>query len=162
MNIPLLRWFALSCAMLAGAIVGIACGGLAFLWTADGTHITIGMLALFVGVSIFIGRLTARRVNQLPLSNEQGAASPDPSGARLVEACWFASELEMGLGILVTVAGFLIAFSRGFRHLDLANANAARELIGQMASGLSTALVGTLTGIATSMLLKLQLVNLET
>ena len=106
MNIPLLRWFALTCAMLAGAIIGITSGGLAFLWSADATHITIGMLALFIIVTVFIGRLTALRVNHAAAAI--GAEVPAASSERLVEACWFASELEMGLGILVTV---LRAFS---------------------------------------------------
>jgi len=141
--------------MLAGAVVGIAFGGLGYLWTADTTHITVGMVALFVVVSAYIGRLTAIR------NSAASAGSPERM-KRLVDACWFAGELEMGLGILVTVSGFLIAFAHGFTHLNLSDTDSARQLVSQMASGLSTALVGTLVGIATSMLLKLQLVNLET
>jgi hypothetical protein len=145
MNIPLLRWF--------GA------GGLHFLWTADATHITLGMLLLFVIVTLFIGRLTAIRPKAISNAHQSYNTA---SLTRVVDACWFAAELEMGLGILVTVSGFLIAFSHGFSHLDLSDTDAARQLVAQMASGLSTALVGTLVGIASSMLLKLQLVNLET
>jgi hypothetical protein len=159
MNIPLLRWFALACAIIAGLAVGITAGGLRFLWNADATHITIGMLLLFVIVTLFIGRLTAIRPKAIANTHESHTTA---SLTRVVDACWFAAELEMGLGILVTVSGFLIAFSHGFAQLNLADTDAARALVAQMASGLSTALVGTLVGIASSMLLKLQLVNLET
>lgn len=159
MNIPLLRWFALACAIVAGLAVGITAGGLHFLWAADATHITIAMLLLFVIVTVFIGRLTAIRPKALANTHQGHNIA---SLTRVVDACWFAAELEMGLGILVTVSGFLIAFSHGFAKLNLADTDAARQLVAQMASGLSTALVGTLVGIASSMLLKLQLVNLET
>jgi hypothetical protein len=158
-NIPLLRWFALACTITAGLVVGISAGGLRFLWGADATHITLGMLLLFVIVTLFIGRLTAIRPKALANTH---ATYNTASLTRVVDACWFAAELEMGLGILVTVSGFLIAFSHGFAQLNLADTDAARALVAQMASGLSTALVGTLVGIASSMLLKLQLVNLET
>ena len=159
MNIPLLRWFALVCAIAAGLAIGLNAGGLRFLWSADATHITIGMLALFIIVTLFIGRLTSIRPKALANTHETHNTA---SLTRVVDACWFAAELEMGLGILVTVSGFLIAFAHGFSQLNLSDTDAARQLVAQMASGLSTALVGTLVGIASSMLLKLQLVNLET
>jgi hypothetical protein len=67
----------------------------------------------------------------------------------------------MGLGMLGTVIGFLLMLGPAFRGLDAANVQSMQAALGFMAAGMGVALTTTLVGLACSMLLQLQLVNLD-
>ena len=65
------------------------------------------------------------------------------------------------LGLIGTVTGFIIMLGGAFADLDLSNIGQAKEVIRDMAAGMSTALTTTLVGLVCSIITKLQLMNLE-
>ena len=65
------------------------------------------------------------------------------------------------LGMIGTVAGFLLMLNTTFSSLDVKNVVNVQEAIADMAVGMSTALSTTLIGLICSILTKLQMVILE-
>ena len=71
------------------------------------------------------------------------------------------SEHLMSLGLLGTVLGIFTAFYLSFKNLDIGNPEASQEVIANMATSLSVAMLTTIVGLVASMLLKTQLVIAE-
>ena len=65
------------------------------------------------------------------------------------------------LGLIGTVAGFLLMLSSAFDNLDISNVENVQKVISNMALGMSTALCTTLSGLVGSVLTKIQMVILE-
>ena len=74
---------------------------------------------------------------------------------------WFASETMVTLGLIGTVAGFLLMLSSAFDNLDVSNVENVQKVISNMAMGMSTALCTTLSGLIGRVLTKIQMVSLE-
>jgi flagellar motor component MotA len=74
---------------------------------------------------------------------------------------WFASEAMITLGMIGTVAGFLIMLNTAFSGLDVNDIRNVQEAISDMAIGMSTALVTTLVGLVCSTLIKVQMIVYE-
>ena len=74
---------------------------------------------------------------------------------------WFSSETMVTLGLIGTVAGFLLMLSSAFDNLDVKNVENVQEVITDMSLGMSTALCTTLVGLVSSVLTKIQMVILE-
>lgn len=142
----LLRWWFL--AVCEVAILGIVwwSGALARLWAVDVTKLSIVCLVTLVLVTGFIGWLTREATNRFNVRD----LMPH------VNACWFISELLMGLGMTGTVLGFLIMLNDAFTG-DMA----AQEVMLRAAPGLSTICVTTVVGLVSSMFCKAMLVNLD-
>ena len=60
-----------------------------------------------------------------------------------------------------TVSGFIIVLNSAFGSIDVSNIATLQKALSSMATGMSTALWTTLTGLVCSLSLKIQLVNLE-
>ena len=65
------------------------------------------------------------------------------------------------LGMIGTVAGFLIMLNTAFSGLDVNDIRNVHEAISDMAIGMSTALVTTLVGLICSTLIKVQILVYE-
>jgi flagellar motor component MotA len=65
------------------------------------------------------------------------------------------------LGMIGTVAGFLIMLNTAFSGLDVNDIRNVQEAISDMAIGMSTALVTTLVGLICSTLIKVQILVYE-
>ena len=74
---------------------------------------------------------------------------------------WFTSEALLTLGMIGTVAGFILMLGESFEQIDTANQDTLKEALRSMAIGMSTALYTTLVGLILSQALKIQLVNIE-
>ncbi|NWJ57897.1 MotA/TolQ/ExbB proton channel family protein [Marine Group I thaumarchaeote] len=74
---------------------------------------------------------------------------------------WFISESCLALGMVGTVTGFLIMLGTAFANVDVTNAATLQQALSDMAIGMSTALWTTLVGLVSSLIIKVQLVNLE-
>lgn len=77
------------------------------------------------------------------------------------ELHWFVSDALLSLGMIGTLIGFLIVLGQAFSNIDPSNIESMTAAIGVLATGMSTALVTTLTGLSFSLWLKLQLVILD-
>ena len=74
---------------------------------------------------------------------------------------WFSAESMVSLGLIGTVSGFLLMLYSAFTGIDVTSTESLTTSLGQMATGMSTALTTTLVGLISSLHLKVQLVLWE-
>jgi hypothetical protein len=74
---------------------------------------------------------------------------------------WYIAETCLAIGMIGTVAGFLIMLGSAFGNIDVSDTSSLQHALADMATGMSTALYTTLSGLVASLFLKSQLVNLE-
>ena len=65
------------------------------------------------------------------------------------------------LGMIGTVAGFILMLGDSFSNIDTSNPETLKAALAAMAVGMSTALYTTLIGLICAQLTKVQLINLE-
>jgi len=129
------------------------------LWNADQTKISFLILGLFVVITGYIGHLTRKWSNTYPLSNLLETTS---CFIKLkIKNCWFAAETMASLGLIGTIAGFLIMLGPAFDSIIIGDNGSMSDAITDMAMGMSTALTTTLVGMVCSLITKAQIVNLE-
>jgi len=146
-----LRWWVLFNAIIAGLIFAYFKGAFAFAWAADATKLSFFTWGIFLLITTFIGYLTVQHGNNRNVKQD----------LRYINACWFAAEMLMGLGLIGTVLGIIMMFTGNAGGLDPGNISVMKAAIVNMSTGLTTAFVTTLSGITTSLLTKLQLINYE-
>ena len=74
---------------------------------------------------------------------------------------WFIAETCLAIGMVGTVTGFLYMLGTAFENIDVSNSQTLQDALSNMAIGMSTALYTTLTGLISSIIIKIQLVNYE-
>ena len=118
------------------------------LYAADVTRLSFFIISIFICTSIWIGTKTYKVGIQQDYSQQS-------------EVGWFISESCLALGMVGTVTGFLIMLGTAFENVDVTNAATLQQALSDMAIGMSTALWTTLVGLVSSLIIKVQLVNLE-
>jgi len=147
-----LRWWLMFNLILVGLVITYMTGGIHFLDDADKSKISLVTLGVFLIATAFVGRLTMALRHNDNLGEQH---------SKQVEALWFISELLMGLGIVGTVLGIIMTFGNDINSFNFADAEAVKKATLSMSKSLTQAFVTTLVGMSTSLLLKLQLVNLD-
>ena len=117
-------------------------GSLEFLWETDVTKLSFLVIALWVGTSAVIGYTGYRKKTNF-------------------DTPWFIAESCMTIGMVGTVVGFMLMLGSSFAEIDPGNIDSMRQVIIDMAAGMSTALLTTLTGLIASLFLKVQVVVYE-
>ena len=144
----LLKWWLIFClALLATGVSGYF-NLHNILYVADTTKLSFLILGLCLITSIWIGRKTY----QVGVKDDYGQSA---------EVGWFISESCLALGMIGTVIGFLLMLGTAFSDLDVTSSKALQTALASMAVGMSTALYTTLIGLVCSLIIKVQLVNLE-
>ena len=147
LNVTLLKWWIQVSCIVFGSVVAYQLGWWHALWNADITKISIGILGVFAVTMLLTGYIS---------KNYQ-----DKKSQALGNYVWFASEAMITLGMIGTVAGFLLMLGSAFSNLDVTNIANVQAAIADMAIGMSTALSTTLVGLICSILTKAQMVILE-
>ncbi len=138
----LLRWWLIFCLSILAGGIAIYFNLHTELYQSDQTKISFLILTIFFLTSIWIGVITKLQ-------------------DRTAELGWFIAEACLALGMIGTVTGFLLMLNGAFADIDLSNPTTIQTSLTKMALGMSTALYTTLTGLICSLVLKIQLVNLE-
>lgn len=146
-NPVFLKWWIQVVVIGFAAIIAQHLGWWEALWDADQTKISLLILAVFAGVTALTGYI----------SKENTEAVMD----RYSNYVWFGSEAMISLGMIGTVAGFLMMLGQAFVGIDVSNTASMQNVIAEMALGMSTALSTTLVGLVCSVLVKLQMVIIE-
>ena len=144
----LLKWWLIFCVIILGIGTCFYFDIHKSLYEADITRLSFLILIVFGCTSIWIGSLTYR-VGVLQDYNQRS------------DVGWFISESCLALGMVGTVTGFLIMLGTAFADVDVSNAVTLQKALSEMAVGMSTALSTTLVGLVCSLIIKVQLVNLE-
>lgn len=143
-----LRWWLFFCLSI---LVTGACHYFGFfneLYEKDVTKLSFVIIAVYILSSLYIGVLTYKQNN----GNEYRSG---------LNVSWFLSEALLSLGMIGTVAGFILMLGESFDSIDTANPESLKSALSAMALGMSTALYTTLVGLILSQALKIQIVNLE-
>lgn len=117
-------------------------GAIEFLLEVDSTRISFGIIALAVMTTAHIGYNVFK-------------------GGRNFDTAWFVAESCMALGMIGTMIGFMLMLRNGLSNIDPSDVAAMQTMIGDMAHGMSTALVTTLAGLVISLVIKIQVVVQE-
>ena len=111
-------------------LIGIVAwlGGLQFLLDNDKTFISLGIALIWLVNSLSIGFYIYRK--QITSDFQ-----------------WFVADSCMSLGMIGTVVGFIFMLGSSFNEIDPSNMEVMKEVISEMAKGMSTALLTTLSGL---------------
>lgn len=143
-----LRWWLFFCLSILVATVSYYFGFFHELYENDATKLSFVIISVYILSSMYVGKLTLDQRNKKNYT----------SG---LNVSWFTSEALLSLGMIGTVAGFILMLGDSFDTIDTTNPESLKEALSSMALGMSTALYTTLVGLVLSQALKIQLVNLE-
>ena len=143
-----LKWWLIFCVTLLGLCTCIYFDIHKELYIADVTRLSFLIISIFICTSIWIGTKTYK-VGILQDYDQKS------------DVGWFVLESCLALGMVGTVTGFLIMLGTAFENVDVTNSVTLQQALSDMATGMSTALWTTLVGLVCSLIIKVQLVNLE-
>ena len=144
----LLKWWLLSCLTAVFAYIAYYLGFFTELYQNDVTRIGFLIIGLFISVSCFTGFWIYQKAKGKNVATQ-------------TDIGWFISESMLALGMIGTVAGFILMLGGSFSDIDTSNPETLKTALKSMALGMSTALYTTLVGLVCSQLYKVQLVILE-
>jgi len=136
-----LKWWLIFALIIAGSCLAYLTGMFTRVNDADFTKISFLIYALFLFFSLKCGIHTKQ-------------LKKDRSG-------WFVSDILITLGMIGTVVGFIYMLSTSFGSIDVSQPHTMRTALSKMSTGMGTALYTTASGLVCSLLLKLQLFNLQ-
>ena len=143
-----LKWWLIFCITILGLCTCIYFNIHKDLYAADVTRLSFLIISIFICTSVWIGSKTYK----VGIRQDYDQKS---------DVGWFVSESCLALGMVGTVTGFLIMLGTAFENVDVTNAATLQQALSDMATGMSTALWTTLVGLVSSLIIKVQLVNLE-
>ena len=143
-----LKWWLIFCLIVLGLCTCFYFDVHKNLYESDITRLSYLIISIFLCTSIWIGTKTYK-VGILQDYEQR------------TDVGWFVSESCLALGMVGTVTGFLIMLGTAFANVDVTNAVTLQQALSDMAIGMSTALWTTLVGLVCSLIIKVQLVNLE-
>ena len=147
MKIEFFRWWLFICLLSIGAYFGIHFDIFSTIFDTDKTYLSSVILLLFTGSTLLTGYRTW-------LFNYRKTYTDTKLG-------WFCGEIMFSLGMIGTLIGFVLVFGDALAHIDLENQANKVQIIADMGIGISTAIYTTLAGLVGSVLLWIQLINLE-
>ena len=147
MKIEFFRWWLFVCLLSIGAYFGVHFDVFSTIFNTDKTYLSSVILVLFMGSTLLTGYRTW-------LFNFRKTYTDTKLG-------WFCGEVMFALGMIGTLIGFVLVFGDALAHIDLDNQANKVKIIADMGIGISTAIYTTLAGLVGTVLLWIQLINLE-
>jgi len=144
----LLKWWLIFCLTVLGLCTCVYFNIHKDLYAADVTRLSFLIISIFICTSVWIGTKTYK----IGIHQDYNQKS---------DVGWFIAESCLAIGMVGTVTGFLIMLGTAFANVDVTNAATLQQALSDMATGMSTALWTTLVGLVSSLIIKVQLVNLE-
>ncbi|MHA2065157.1 MAG: MotA/TolQ/ExbB proton channel family protein [Candidatus Thorarchaeota archaeon] len=144
LNISFWKFWTTEVLLLVALYVALVpLGGYEFILANDFTYLSFLNLFILVATSLWIGfRITKGK----------------KSGTELQ---WFLADSVLSLGMVGTLFGFLIVLYSTFNGIDVTDTDSMKQAIESLANGMGTALLTSLVGLISSIIMKLQLVILE-
>lgn len=136
------RWLIITCGLGLISYALHEKGILQHLYDMDSTFISIGILISFVMAHSFVLAAIVNYQESLEMK------------------LWYVAESMITVGMIGTVVGFTLLFGDAFATLDVEDPQSIAAVLTDLAIGMGTALVTTLTGLVCSLVLKGELVFL--
>jgi hypothetical protein len=150
----ILKWWFLVCLISLGIVASGVAGIFQLAYEADATKISFGIFGLFVILTGWTGLLTYRATKDLTKKEYERIVRQNGLGH-------FISDILFYLGMTGTVFGFIMMLRQSFENIVAGNTASMQAALTQMGSGMSTALFTTAAGLVCSILLKVQVYNLD-
>ena len=144
----LLKWWLIFCLSSLGLAISVWFDFHNILYEADVTKLSFLILGIFIISSVWIGNKTYKVQKEEDYDQE-------------TDVGWFIAEACLALGMIGTVTGFLYMLGMAFQDIDVSDTISLQNALMLMAKGMSTALYTTLIGLISSLIIKIQLVNIE-
>lgn len=138
MNTRFMIWWLATVIQVIGVGVAVGFGAVEFLLNSDQTYLSFVTTTMWVIGTITIGYMAWKK--------EKDFDTP-----------WFIAESCISVGMIGTLIGFMLMLSSSLGNVDPSNIESMKAVIGDMAKGMSTALVTTLSGLIFSLFLKIQI-----
>jgi len=147
-----IRWFLVNAVFLTGVFFAETKGAISLMVENDVSHLTIVIIALYVVISVMVGRLCflSDKINK---GREKEARR---HLSKRAEVGWFVAEHFFTLGLLGTVFGLCVATST-----SLNEGSEISDIVSGLKTGLNTAFYTTICGIVFSLPLQAQLMILR-
>lgn len=139
MTIKFLKWWFVFVVQALGVGAFAYFDGHTYLLNNDKTYLSLLIAGIWLAVSISIGWFTYIKKDK-------------------PEFLWFSAESCMTIGMIGTVLGFILMLSTSLVNLDPGDVENMRTAISNMSIGMSTALLTTLAGLISTLMLRIQLV----
>ena len=146
-NEHLQKWYLIVCLEALVLAIALYFGFHEQLWENDQTKLSFLIAFLWLVSTVFIGWLHTLE--------DRTRVEKDTKSA------WYMAESCLTIGMIGTVAGFLLMLGAAFGNIDVSNTETLQAALSSMAVGMSTALYTTLVGLVASLFIKSQLINLE-
>ena len=143
-------WTSFNIVVIVTIIAQVQFGIFEYVMANDPTYITSLVVVIALSTSLMIGH----KSYQLQFKNIHGTTNH-------LEPYWFAADVVMSIGMVGTLVGFLLVLTSAFTDIDTSSQEAMKEVIGELAAGMGVALLTSLAGLISSIILKSQLVMLE-
>ncbi len=143
-----LRWWVIFCLSVFGVAGLHFFGFINYLWDMDLSKLSFLIISLYAVTSIRIGQLSSH-LN----SKKVHAYSFKP----LREA----ADWMLGLGLIGTLFGFSWVLINSFVGIDISQTDQIKAAMGEIGSGMGTAVYTSLVGMTCSLVTRIQLINLE-
>lgn len=146
-----LRWWLLFVLMILGTVTLSLSGTFGMVNQADITKISFLIYAIFGYFTIQAG------IDSYLVCKKKQVE-------KITQRCktgWFVSNILMTFGMIGTVIGFIYMLTTCFTEITPNDIASMRGLIKEMSIGMGTALYTTAAGLICSLLLKIQLFNLD-
>lgn len=141
------KWYLIVCLETLLIAIAIYFGFHEQLWINDQTKLSFLITFIWVISTVFVGWLHTLE-DKIRIEKDTKSA-------------WYMAESCLTLGMIGTVAGFLLMLGAAFSNIDVSNTQTLQAALSSMALGMSTALYTTLVGLVASLFIKSQLINLE-
>jgi len=147
-----IKWFLVNAVFLTGVFFAETKGAISLMVENDVSHLTIVIIALYVVISVMVGRLCflSDKINK---GREKEARR---HLSKRAEVGWFVAEHFFTLGLLGTVFGLCVATST-----SLNEGSEISDIVSGLKTGLNTAFYTTICGIVFSLPLQAQLMILR-
>jgi len=144
-----LRWWVIVAGVITGLGFLVVYDCINYINNSDVTKLSFVIFALFMHSTIQVGISTYKR-DKKHYYHESNLNVPR-----------FMVGVMTKLGMLGTVIGFILMLSTCLGNVNFQNVQSIQAVIGNMTSGMSTALVTTASGLICSLILHLQLFNYD-
>lgn len=142
MNTRFMIWWLVTVIQAIGIGVAIQFGAIDFLLNSDQTYLSFVTFFMWAVGTTSIGYISYKKINNY-------------------DTPWFIAESCISVGMIGTLIGFMLMLSSSLGNVDPSDIDSMKAVIGDMATGMSTALVTTLSGLVYSLFLKIQITTQE-
>tara|TARA_B110000305_G_C18868248_1_gene371927 strand:+ start:68 stop:541 length:474 start_codon:yes stop_codon:yes gene_type:complete len=143
-------WTGVVLIIVSAILLEIFTKSVTYIYINDSSYISLFIFCIFVVVTSIIGyrSFLLQFRNITPTENQMMFP-------------WFAADAVTSMGMIGTIIGFLLVLGGAFADVDPTNVEAMKKVVENLTSGMGIALLTTLTGLITSVIMKFQLVLLE-